>query len=452
MNKNIQICILSAGMGSRMKSNKPKALHQIAGKPMLSHLIDTATLLKPTKIHIVIGNGAEQIQAAFKASDINWVMQSEQLGTGHAVIQAVPDFDKDARVIILVGDAPLVPITTLQALIETECDLGVLTVDHPNPFNYGRIIKQGEQLVRIVEERDTTDTEKLIREINTGIMVAKASMLTAWLSELTTDNDQGEYLLTDIVEIANKQGCTVRAIKTDDPGEVQGVNNFAQLADLEAYYQRRAAMALISEGVHIVDPNRFNLRGQLETGKDVSIDINCIFEGEVTLGNNVKIGANCIVKDSTIGDGCELKPNTMIDGAVLESNCAVGPYARIRPGTHLQDGVAIGNFVETKKAALGKGTKASHLTYLGDTTIGAGVNIGAGTITCNYDGVNKHHTHIEDDVFIGSNSALVAPVTIGKGSTVAAGSTITKLVEEHSLGIARGRQKNLADWKGPKDQ
>ncbi|HIG42153.1 MAG: bifunctional UDP-N-acetylglucosamine diphosphorylase/glucosamine-1-phosphate N-acetyltransferase GlmU [bacterium] len=448
----IEICILAAGMGTRMKSDKPKVLHPIGGKPMLAHLLDTAAELNPKRVHVVIGSGADQVRSTFCDHDVNWVMQSEQKGTGHAVMQALPDIDPSSRVLILPGDGPLLELQTIRKLLDEVCDLGVLTVDQPHPFNYGRIIKDGDQLIQIVEERDANERQKEISEINASVMIASASSLDRWLSRITTGNAQQEYLLTDIVAMANNDKAIVRAIKTVNPNEVQGVNTFEQLAALESYYQRNIARGLMEDGVHLVDPQRINLRGSLSTGRDVSIDVNCIFEGDVVLGNNVMIGANCTISSTRIGNNAVIKPNTMIDGAVIADDCSVGPFARIRPGTTLAEQVAVGNFVEIKKSSLGKGTKSSHLTYLGDAIIGSEVNIGAGTITCNYDGVLKHITEIGDQVFVGSNSSLVAPVTIGEGSTIAAGSTITREVSGKSLAIARGRQKNLTNWKGPRDK
>ncbi|MBL4681887.1 MAG: bifunctional UDP-N-acetylglucosamine diphosphorylase/glucosamine-1-phosphate N-acetyltransferase GlmU [Pseudomonadales bacterium] len=450
-NKNlIEVCILSAGMGTRMKSDLPKALHKIANKPMLAHLLETASLLQPGQIHVVIGQGADLIKQTFSNWPVNWISQKEQLGTGHAVMQAMNEFKPESRVLLLVGDAPLLTLDSMQKLLSAECDLGVLTVDQENPFNYGRINRSGNQLKSIVEEKDATVLQLEIKEVNSGVMVAKAKSLVSWLSKLDTNNSQSEYLLTDIVEIANRESARVRAIKIEDSGEVLGVNNLTQLAGLERYYQKRQAEILMDLGVHIIDPARFDLRGELSAGSACRIDINCIFEGKVELGNDVLIGANCIIKDSVIGEGSVILPNTLIDGAVVAADCRVGPFARLRPGTELSDQVAIGNFVETKKAKLGKGSKSGHLSYLGDTTIGSDVNIGAGTITCNYDGVNKHQTHIGDDVFVGSHTAFVAPVTVGNGSTTAAGSTITKNIENDSLGIARGKQRNLFGWKRPR--
>ncbi len=450
MQNTIEICILAAGMGTRMKSSKPKMLQPIAGKPMLLHLLDTAAELNPDRIHIVIGSGADNVKSLVSRQEVNWVLQAEQKGTGHAVMQAMPEFSSSSKVLILLGDAPLLRRCTMEKLLSEECDLGVLTVDQPEPSNYGRIIRNGQQIIAIVEERDANKEQRGIREINTGVMVASARQLQEWLPHIETDNDQEEYLLTDIVKIANQLGAIVRGVKTQDHQEVQGINTFAQLASAERHYQQMTVRGLMDQGVHFVDPNRVTLRGKLLTGQDVSIDVNCIFENDVSLGDNVQVGANCHIRDSQIGNNAVIKPNTIIDGAVIENDCSVGPFARIRPGTILEDKVAVGNFVEIKKSTLGRGTKSSHLTYLGDSVIGEEVNIGAGTITCNYDGVNKHVTEIGDNVFVGSNTALVAPVTIGEGSTIAAGSTITKEVSDKSLAIARGRQKNLRHWKGPR--
>ena len=435
-----------------MNSDKPKALQQLGGKPILAHLLETSFAINPMQVHVVIGTGAALVKSTFANDQVNWVLQAEQKGTGHAMMQAIDQIGSTSKVMILLGDAPLLRFETMLELLATECDLAVLTVDQQNPHNYGRIIRDGERLVQIVEECDANEQQQKICEINTGVMVADASSLQGWLNQLDTNNTQGEYLLTDIVEIANTEGAVVKPVKASDAQEVQGVNTFSQLAALESYYQKRITDRLMTEGCHLVDPTRVNIRGNLTVGRDVSIDINCIFEGEVILGDNVSIGANCILRDTSIGNDCIIKPDTIIEGALIRDECSVGPFARIRPGTELEDQVAVGNFVEIKKSTLGKGTKSSHLTYLGDATIGAGVNIGAGTITCNYDGVHKHHTEIGDNVFVGSNTAFVAPVTIGEGSTIAAGSTITKQVVDKTLAIARGRQKNLANWKGPRDK
>jgi bifunctional UDP-N-acetylglucosamine pyrophosphorylase / glucosamine-1-phosphate N-acetyltransferase len=449
--KNIEVCILAAGMGTRMRSSRPKVMQKLAGRPLLAHLLDTVDLLKPSRIHIVVGEGSDLVQAAFPgAGNVNWVMQAERLGTGHAVLQAAEHFSPDSHMVILLGDAPLLSIGTLTGLTQLDCDLGVLTVDMDDPRNYGRIIRDSDgNLTAIVEERDATDDQKLVREINTGAMVAKVSLLRQWLSRLNNNNDQQEYLMTDIIEIASSSGSKVSAFKTPEVMEVTGINTFEQLASLEKEHQIQNARDLMARGVQIVDPTRFDLRGKVNVGKDIAIDINVILEGNVDLGDGVSIGANCIIKDSRIGKNSVIKPNSVIDDAVVESDCSVGPFARLRPGTRLKNSVAVGNFVEVKKSTLGEGSKASHLAYLGDSTIGASVNIGAGTITCNYDGVDKWQTHIKDNVFVGSNSSLVAPVTIGEGSTIGAGSTITRDVESDVLAIGRGRQKIITNWQKP---
>ncbi len=447
----IEICILAAGMGSRMRSSRPKALQKLAGRPLLAHLLATLERLEPTKIHIVIGQEAEQIKAAFPNDEkINWVMQHERLGTGHAVMQAADQFSMDSRLLILLGDAPLVSLETLQSMLDLDSDLGVLSVDMPDPFNYGRILRDDRnQVIAIVEERDATAEQRKIREINTGGMVANAKLLGSWLADLNCDNEQKEYLLTDIVEIASRSGNSVTTYKTPDPLEVTGINTFSQLTSLERAFQVQAAERLMAAGAHIIDPRRFDLRGELNIGQDVVIDINVVFEGKVTLGDGVSIGPNCVIKDSRIGANSVIKPNSMIDDAIIDEQCSVGPFARLRPGTYLKKAAAIGNFVEVKKSTIGEGTKASHLAYLGDSTIGNSVNIGAGTITCNYDGVNKHQTHIGDHVFVGSNSSLVAPVTISEGATIGAGSTITKNVDKNVLALGRGRQATISPWARP---
>lgn len=452
MNKTIEVCILAAGKGTRMKSSKPKVLHPIAGRPMLRHLVSTVQSLNINNVHVVVGSGADEVKQSFQNDDIDFVLQLEQKGTGHAVMQALPHLDESKRVLILLGDAPLLKAETIEKMLKCECDLGVLTVIQANPFNYGRIIRQHDQIIEIVEEKDAGDEQRQISEVNTGVMIADVKKLSRWLDRITPENSQGELLLTDIVKMANSDGDVVKGIVAADPIEVQGVNDFEQLSQLERYYQTTIAKQLMQGGVHLMDPNRIDVRGDLTVGADSTIDINCIFEGNVSLGSNVRVGANCKIIDSTIADNVEIKPNSIIEGASLEAGCSVGPFVRLRPGAQLGQDVAIGNFVEVKKTTLGRGSKASHLSYLGDAIIGAGVNIGAGTITCNYDGVNKHITEIQDDVFVGSNTALVAPVVVGQGSTIAAGSTITKQIDADSLAIGRGRQKNLSNWKGPRSK
>lgn len=449
---SFEVCILAAGLGKRMKSARPKVLHPIAGRPMLAHLLTSIEQLSAARIHVVVGKGADQVRAAFADEGINWVYQHEQHGTGHAVMQVMPHVAADARLLILLGDEPLIRAETMARLAAETCDLGVLSVDQENPFNYGRIVRDADgAFLQIVEERDATAAQRLIKEINTGVMIADVAGLRGWLDQLNDDNDQGEYLLTDIVAIAVAEAKRVIAVKAADAVETLGVNTFEQLAILEREYQRRAAIALMTAGVHVVDPARIDMRGQLDAGHDVSIDINCTFEGHCSLGHRVRIGPNCVIRDSHIGDDCEIKANSVVDGAQVDPGCILGPFARIRPGTHLADAVHIGNFVEVKQAHLGPGAKANHLSYLGDVTVGAEVNIGAGTITCNFDGVDKHQTRIGDHVFVGSNVALVAPVTIGEYSTIAAGSTITRDVGSRQLGIARGRQRTISGWTGPRD-
>lgn len=450
MPKTIDVCVLAAGKGTRMKSSKPKILHEVAGKPLVNHVTDSVASLDVSQIHVVVGAGSDEVRSALGES-FNFVEQIEQLGTGHAVMQAVPHLSAN-RTLILVGDAPLITETSLDRLLNVEGDLVILTADHPEPFNYGRIIRDGEEVLHIVEERDATATEKQIREINTGVMVAETESLKRWLDKVSTNNDQGEYLLTDIVKIAREENASVRASLADSFEEALGVNNFAQLSDVEKCYQRRTARSHQMNGVQIIDPDRFTQRGQLAVGRDVLVDVDCVFEGDVEIGDGVQIGANCVIKNATIGANCIIKPFTHIEGAVMEENCQAGPFSRLRPGTHFEREVAVGNFVEVKKSRLGAGTKASHLSYLGDATIGREVNIGAGAITCNYDGVNKFETHIEDGVFVGVNAAMVAPVTIGEWSTIAAGSTITSQVPGRTLSVGRTRQRNIEGWKGPRDK
>lgn len=449
--QNIEVCILAAGMGTRMHSSRPKALQKLSGRPLLGHIFDTIEMLGAVRVHVVVGQEADQIIDAFPdVINVNWVMQDERLGTGHAVMQAASHFSIDSRVLILLSDAPLISVETLKAMLQLDCDLGVLSVDMDNPFNYGRILRDaGANVTAIVEERDATDQQKKIQEINTGSMVADAALLRNWLSKLDCNNDQSEYLLTDIVAIAAADNCAVSTLKTEEAMEVAGINTFEQLSSLEKEFQLKNAQDLMKKGVHIIDPSRFDLRGEVIVGRDVVIDINVILEGKVELADGVVVGPNCIIKDSKIGANTTIKANSLIDETVIETDCNVGPFARLRPGTHLKKEVAVGNFVEVKKSTLGEGSKASHLAYLGDSTIGSSVNIGAGTITCNYDGVDKHETHIGNNVFVGSNSSLVAPVTIGEGSTIGAGSTITRDVEKGVLAIGRGKQKIITPWQRP---
>ena len=450
---SLEICILAAGMGSRMKSDIPKVLHPIAGQPMLGHLLQTVKSLAPTKIHVVVGKGADDVKAAFASWDIHWVLQAEQQGTGHALMQALPQVSEDSHLLILAGDGPLIRTETLSTLIAEQADLAVLTVVQPDPTHYGRIIRNAQGgLAQIVEERDASPQQRQICEVNTGVMYAQAGKLKTWTSLLDKDNAQCEYLLTDIVAISNAAGCSVRPVLADNPGELQGINNFVQLAVAERHFQLRQAEQLMLNGVHLLDPARIDIRGHLIAGRNVRIDANCVFEGRVVLGNDVHIGPNCVIKDSVIGAGVQVKAFTMLDDAELGDKAQVGPYARLRPGSRLGQDARVGNFVEVKNTIMGVGSKASHLSYLGDALIGEQVNIGAGTITCNYDGVNKHQTVIKDGVFVGSNSSLVAPVVIGEGATIGAGSTITRDVKQQQLAVARGRQAVIDNWKSPKDK
>lgn len=448
----LEVIILAAGKGTRMYSSTPKVLHRIGGHPLLEHVINSARQLGAHKIHVVIGFEGEAVQAHFNGADLEWATQSEQLGTGHAVAQALPNIPDDRKVLVLYGDVPLIQPATLQALTDA-CHgdaISVLTVLSTDPTGLGRIVRdEHERTVAIVEEKDADAQQKLIQETNSGILAAPAGRLRRWLAALSPKNAQGEYYLTDIIASAVADECEVETLILEDELEVLGVNNKMQLAQLERHYQSRVAQQLLLAGVGLADPARIDVRGTLQCGRDVEIDINAIFEGEVTLGNGVHIGPNVYVKNSNIGDGTHIHANSHIEDSNVAANCAIGPFARLRTGTDLADGAKIGNFVETKKARVGKGSKINHLSYVGDATVGENVNIGAGTITCNYDGVNKHHTTIEDNVFIGSNTALVAPVVIGKQATIGAGSTITHDVDGEQLGVARGRQRNIHNWKRP---
>ncbi len=446
------VVILAAGQGSRMKSALPKVMHGLAGKPMLQHVIDSAKVLAPEALHVVIGHGGEQVEQAMSGQPLSFVWQREQLGTGHAVAQAMPNIGRDSVVLVLYGDVPLTRPETLEQLIwiAAQGDLGLLTVSLEDPTGYGRIIRNAVgDVVAIVEHKDATEQEKLVREVNTGILALPSSALHEWLPRLSADNAQGEYYLTDVIAMAAEEGMRVRAIQPDAEQEVQGVNNRQQLAQLERWYQRQLAEELMAEGVTLADPVRIDIRGELTTGRDVLIDINTIFEGDVVLGEAVEIGANCIIRNARIGAGTRVEANSIIDGAIVAEHAQVGPFARLRPGTELAAGSKVGNFVETKKARIGAGSKVNHLTYIGDAEIGREVNVGAGTITCNYDGVNKSLTRIGDGAFIGSNSSLVAPVEIGAGATVGAGSTVTKAVADNQLAVARGKQTNLDNWARP---
>jgi bifunctional UDP-N-acetylglucosamine pyrophosphorylase/glucosamine-1-phosphate N-acetyltransferase len=449
---SLHVIILAAGQGSRMKSDLPKVVHRLAGKPMLQHVIDTASQLDADKIHIVVGHGAEIVKQTIHDENVNWCLQAEQLGTGHAVAQAIDAIPSGAKVLILYGDVPLTSASTLKELISSveAQQLSLLTVELENPMGYGRIIRNSDGVIAaIVEEKDASEEQRHVTEVNTGILAMSADSLHGYIPLLKNSNAQGEYYLTDIIEIAVKHGDRVENHQPQFEQEVQGVNNRLQLCELECWHQSRISEQLMIAGVTLYDPNRIDVRGHLKFGRDVIIDLNCIFEGEVTLEDNVQIGPNCIIKDSYIGSGTTIQANSIIEDSVIGEQANVGPYARLRPGTQLANNTKIGNFVETKKTIMGEGSKINHLSYVGDTTLGRNVNIGAGTITCNYDGVNKFKTEIEDGVFVGSNSSLVAPVIVGKNSTIGAGSTITKNIEAEQLAVARGKQRNIDDWQRP---
>jgi len=448
----LNVIILAAGKGTRMHSNTPKVLHQIGGKPILAHVIDCAKALNPYKIIVVYGYGGEIVREAFSHEKIIWVNQAEQLGTGHAVQQAISFLDENADTLVMLGDVPLVDVTACKALIALANNkLAILSFNKKDPTGYGRIVRNEEKnVVAIVEHKDATKEQLNIVEVNTGIMAMPNVHLTQWLLQLTNDNAQGEYYLTDVVALAVKQGVDVVSKITDDEWSVTGVNSKIDLSDIERVYQERIAQKLLQQGVTLRDPIRLDVRGSLSCGKDVEIDINCVFEGNVILGDNVKISANCVIKNATIKAGAQIAPFTHIDDTVIGENSRIGPFARLRPGTTLEADTHIGNFVELKNAQVDIGSKINHLSYIGDTTVGKNVNIGAGTITCNYDGANKFRTVIEDNAFIGSDTQLIAPVTIGKGATIAAGSTITKDAPADQLTLCRAKeQKTFAGWKRP---
>ena len=443
--------ILAAGKGTRMRSALPKVLHQVAGKAMVQHVIDNAKALGATTTNLVYGHGGELLLEQLAHNEANWVLQAEQLGTGHAVAQAVPHINDTDTVLVLYGDVPLTRQSTLERLLSVtpKAGLAVLTVHLENPNGYGRMLRDNGKLVGIVEQKDASPEQLAITEVNTGIMAVNGGLLKGWLSRLSNNNAQGEYYLTDIVAMAHADGVEISSAHPDHPMEVEGANNRVQLAGLERALQQWQAETLMLNGATLADPARIDVRGTVTTGEDVLIDINVIFEGSVTLGNNVVIGPNCVLKNCSIGDGAMIKANTMIEDATVAAKCTLGPYARLRPGSVMEEDSHVGNFVEMKKTRLGKGSKANHLTYLGDAEIGEKVNIGAGTITCNYDGVNKSKTIIGDNAFIGSNSSLVAPVSIGATATVGAGSVITTSVNDEQLAVARGKQRNLDGWQRP---
>ena len=448
----LSIVILAAGQGKRMKSNLPKVLQPLAGQPMLGHVIAAAKALRADAIHVVHGHGGEQVKQALASEPVNWVLQAEQLGTGHALAQAMPSVPDDHQVLILFGDVPLVRVATLQRLIdETGTQgFGVLTVILEDPSGYGRIVRDNAgNVVRIVEQKDANTKERAIPEINTGLMIGPARALRGWLAALKNDNAQGEYYLTDVIVMAVRAGMKVNAVISPTEAEVLGVNDKVQLAKLEAALRAERANALMLEGVTLADHARTDIRGPVSVGRDVFIDVNVVMVGTVELGDRVRIGPNCYLKDCRIGADTEVHPNCVIDRTAIGAKCVIGPFARLRPESVLHDDVHIGNFVEVKKSEIGAGSKANHLTYLGDATIGSKVNVGAGTVTVNYDGANKWRTEIGDNAFVGSGSMLVAPVKVGEGANTAAGSTITKDAPPGKLTIARAKQVTLDGWKRP---
>lgn len=450
--KKINVVVLAAGKGTRMHSDQPKVLHTIAGRSLLQHVLDTASAISASSIHVVIGHGAEQLRAAMEHTQVNLVVQEPQRGTAHAVQQALPFLDADAIAVVLYGDVPLMTRESLEALlapVSADC-MAVLTCTMKDPSGLGRILRDNKgEITAIVEHKDATPEQKTIAEINTGIMAFPVARLQQWLPRITPNNAQNEYYLTDVIRLAREDGCHVTTHTISDEKEAAGVNDRIQLAELERHYQWREAHKLMKQGVTLRDPARFDVRGVVEAGRDIEIDVNVICVGTVKLGNKVRIGPNCILRDCEIGDGSVIHANSVIGESVIGSGCDIGPFARIRPGSELADGAKVGNFVELKKTRVGKGSKINHLSYVGDSELGADVNIGAGTITCNYDGVNKHRTVIGNDVFIGSNTALVAPVRIADGATVAAGSVITQDVGNRQLALARGRQVNKDGWQRP---
>lgn len=434
-----------------MRSSLPKVLHPIAGNSMLGHVIHTARQLDPQRIHVVIGHGADAVRERLAADDLNFVLQDKQLGTGHAVAQAVPFIESDT-VLILYGDVPLIEVETLQRLLKKVApqQLGLLNMELDDPTGYGRIVRDAQgQVTAIVEQKDADETQRAITEGNTGILAMPFAQLSGWMSRLSNNNAQGEYYLTDVIAMAVGDGLVVATEQAHDAMEVQGANDRKQLSELERHYQLRAGLRLMAQGVTLRDPARFDVRGDVTVGRDVLIDINVILEGKVVIEDDVVIGPNCVIKDSTLRKGVVIKANSHIDGAIMGEGSDVGPFARLRPGSVLEARAHVGNFVELKNAHLGEGAKAGHLTYLGDAEVGARTNIGAGTITCNYDGANKWKTVLGEDVFIGSNNSLVAPVDISNGATTAAGSTITQNVDNAQLAVGRARQKNIDGWKRP---
>jgi bifunctional UDP-N-acetylglucosamine pyrophosphorylase/glucosamine-1-phosphate N-acetyltransferase len=448
----VNFVILAAGKGTRMRSAIPKVLHKVSGRSMLGHVVAAVESLGKAKKIIVTGHGAEQVEQQFKSPTTIFTQQKEQLGTGHAVQMAIPALCSDAVVIVLYGDVPLIRPSTIEKILDvvTETTMGLLTINLENPQGYGRIVRNGQQeITEIIEQKDASVEQLKITEVNTGVLALRSTQLREWLPKITNNNAQGEYYLTDLVAIARAEGVEVISVNPESATEVEGVNNRIQLSQLERAHQRQLAEVLMESGTSLADPARFDQRGELNAGTDNFIDINCVFNGSVTIGSNVSIGANCQISDSTIGDGVSILPNTIIESSVVGDRAVIGPFARLRPGTELGSDTKVGNFVETKKAVVGKGSKINHLSYVGDAQLGENVNIGAGTITCNYDGVSKHKTDLGDGVFVGSNSTLVAPIKVDKGGFVAAGSTVTSEVPSDSLAVGRAKQRNIKGWKRP---
>jgi bifunctional UDP-N-acetylglucosamine pyrophosphorylase/glucosamine-1-phosphate N-acetyltransferase len=448
----LHVVILAAGQGKRMHSRLPKVMHRLAGRTLLEHVVSAAECLQPAQIHVVFGHGGQQVCAAHGALSVHWVEQREQRGTGHAVEQAMPAVPDDANLLVLYADVPLIDPDTLKTAVGAVGDgsLALISAVVEDPGGYGRIVRGDDgQVTGIVEDRDASDAEREIREINTGILAAGAARLRAWLARIDENNAQGERYLTDVIALAVADGVAVHSINVHALQEVLGVNDRVQLAALERFYQRRQAEQIMRDGVTVADPARLDIRGQVQIACDVFLDVNVILEGEVQIAEGASIGANCVIKNSAIGAGSEIYANSIIDQANVGAGCRIGPYARLRPGTELAEDVHIGNFVEVKNTRVGRGSKANHLTYLGDSRVGEGVNVGAGTITCNYDGAEKHATIIEDNVFVGSGVELVAPVTVRAGATIGAGSTVTKDVPEGVLSVNRGRQTTIEHWTRP---
>lgn len=451
MMKPLHIIILAAGEGTRMKSSLPKMLQTLGGRPMLTHLLDTAIAMSPEQVHVVVGSGAEQVMEACSGYRVNWVDQSERRGTGHAVMAAMPGIPDEAAVLVLLGDHPLIPAGLLaQLTVEENLPLAMLTMELDDPSGYGRILRDpGGNIIGVVEHHDAAPHQHEIREVNTGIIMADSTRLRRWLQGLECDNSRQEYYLPDIFALARAESGEVHGVEAPDSRDLQGANDRRQLAELEKRYRQRKASELLAAGVQLIDPERVDIRGNVQAGSDVCIDINVILTGEIRLGDGVQIGSGCVLTACDLAAGTRVHPFSVLEGVTTTGACDIGPFARLRPGTVLAEGCRVGNFVEAKNARLGEGSKAGHLSYLGDSIIGSHVNIGAGTITCNYDGANKHQTVIEDNVFIGSDTQLVAPVIIGRGATIGAGSTVTKDAPADSLTVSRARQTSIADWKRP---